>query len=90
MKRWTILPTVLSLLWLISASWAQQNAPVAAPVTVIRAGVLIDGVSGSARRDQLITIRGNTITGVSDAGPAGVPSGVPSNLPAGATFIDLS
>src|ERR1019366_3785304 len=85
-KRWTILPTVLSLLWLISASWAQQNAPVLAPVTVIRAGVLIDGVSVSARRDQLITIRGNTITDVADAGPAGVPS----NLPPGAAFFDLS
>jgi imidazolonepropionase-like amidohydrolase len=93
-KRWTILPTVLSLLWLISASWAQQAAPVVAPVTVIRAGVLIDGVSSSARRDQIVTIRGNLITGVADAGPAGVPagvpSGVPSNLPSGAAFIDLS
>ena len=78
------LTVLLSFLWLISASWAQNNAP--APVTVIRAGVLIDGVSGSARRDQIITIRGNTITDVADAGLAGAPS----NLPAGATFIDLS
>ena len=80
MKRWIALLTFLGL---ISASWAQKSAP--APVTVIRAGVLIDGVSGSPRRDQVITIRGNMITDVADAGPAGVPS----NLPAGATFIDL-
>ena len=87
MKRWMVLPiALLSFSWLISASWAQKNAPAPAPVTVIRAGVLIDGVSGSARRDQVITIRGNMITDVADAGPAGVPS----NLPAGATFIDLS
>jgi len=86
-KRWTILLTVLlSLPWLISASWAQKNAPALASVTVIRAGALIDGVSGSARRDQIITIRGNTITDVADAGSAGA---LPS-LPAGAAFIDLS
>ncbi len=83
MKRSIVL---LSVLWLISVSWAQKNAPVLAPLTVIRAGVLIDGVSGSARRDQVITIRGNAITEVADAGPAGVPS----NLPAGATVIDLT
>jgi hypothetical protein len=81
-NRWIVL---LTSLWVISASWAQKNAPLPAPVTVIRAGVLIDGVSGSARRNQSITIRGNMITDVADAGPAGVPS----NLPAGATFIDL-
>ena len=87
MKRWIVLPTVLlSLLGLISVSWAQKNAPQLAPLTVIRAGMLIDGVSGSVRRDQVITIRGNMITNVADAGPAGVPS----TLAAGATFIDLS
>jgi imidazolonepropionase-like amidohydrolase len=82
------LTTWLSLLWLISASWAEKNAPAPTPVTVIRAGVLIDGVSGSARRDQIITIRGNTITDVADAASAG--GSFLSNLPAGATFIDLS
>ncbi len=85
MKRWMVLPIcLLSFLPLASKSWAQKDAP--APVTVIRAGVLIDGVSSTARRDQVITIRGNTITGVADAGAAGVLS----KLPAGATFIDLS
>jgi imidazolonepropionase-like amidohydrolase len=86
-KRWIVLPSaLLTVVLLISASWAQKNTPTPALVTVIRAGVLIDGVSNSPRRDQLITIRGNVITDVADAGTAGAPS----NLPAGATFIDLS
>ena len=79
MKRWILL---LSLLGLVSASWAQKDTP----VTVIRAGVLIDGVSSSARRGVLITIRGNMITDVADGGS----SSAPANLPPGATFIDLS
>jgi imidazolonepropionase-like amidohydrolase len=85
MKRWMVLPIfLLSFLSLVSLCWAQKDA--AAPVTVISAGVLIDGVSGTARRDQVITIRGNTISSVADAGAGGVLS----KLPAGATFIDLS
>jgi imidazolonepropionase-like amidohydrolase len=78
-KRWILL---LSLLGLVSASWAQKDTP----VTVIRAGVLIDGVSSSARRGAIITIRGNMITDVADGGA----SGASTNLPAGATVIDLS
>jgi imidazolonepropionase-like amidohydrolase len=65
-----------------AASVAQTRAP--EPVTIIRAGVLIDGVSASARRDQIITIRGTTITGVSPGVDA------PGNFPADATVIDLS
>ena len=85
MKRGMVLSIFLLSFWLlVSLCWAQKDAP--ASVTVIRAGVLIDGVSGTARRDQVITIRGNTITGVADAGAGGVLS----KLPAGATFIDLS
>src|SRR2546423_7924714 len=62
-------------------------APVAAaqsqsPVTVIRAGVLIDGKAGAPRRDQVIVVRGNRIESVSDAGAAAVPPG--------ATVVDLS
>jgi imidazolonepropionase-like amidohydrolase len=49
---------------------------------VIRAGVLIDGKSDKPRRDQIITIRGNKIESVSEAGTAKVP--------ADATIIDLS
>jgi imidazolonepropionase-like amidohydrolase len=51
---------------------------------LIRAGSLIDGVSGSVRHNQIITIRGNLITNV-DGGVV-----LPTNLPAGATVIDLS
>jgi imidazolonepropionase-like amidohydrolase len=50
--------------------------------TVIRAGVLIDGESGSARRNQIILIRGNRIAEVSEAAIA--------RIPAGAEVIDLS
>ncbi|HSB54322.1 MAG TPA: hypothetical protein VLD58_08190, partial [Gemmatimonadales bacterium] len=53
--------------------------PAAQPVTAIRAGVLIDGASGSPRTNQLIVIRGNRIESVG-AGTA----------PAGARVIDLS
>ena len=48
-----------------------EPAP-AQPVTVIRAGTLIDGVSGSAKANQTIVIRGNRIESVgSEAAPAG-------------------
>ena len=53
--------------------------PAAQPVTAIRAGVLIDGASGSPRTNQLIVVRGNRIESVG-AGAA----------PAGARVIDLS
>ncbi len=74
-----------SLLILIAAaalapSVLSQTAPPA--VTVIRAGVLIDGSSAQPRRDQVIVIRGNRIESVSDAAAA--------KIPAGATTIDLS
>jgi imidazolonepropionase-like amidohydrolase len=68
---------------LIGAAFAQeQTASQARKVTMIRAGVLIDGKSDKPRRDQIITIRGNKIENVSDAGAAKVP--------ADATIIDLS
>ena len=51
-------------------------------VTVIRAGVLIDGKSDQPRRDQVIVIRGNRIESVSDAATA--------KIPPGATSVDLS
>ena len=64
---------------LVAASAAAQSPP---PVTVIRAGTLIDGKSGSPRRDQVIVVRGNRIESVGDAGKIA--------LPAGAAVIDLS
>jgi imidazolonepropionase-like amidohydrolase len=48
-------------------------------VTVIRAGTLIDGVSGSAKTNQVIVIRGNRIESVGSGA-----------APAGARVIDLS
>ena len=48
------------------------------PVTVIKAGVLIDGVSGP-KTNQVIVIRGNRIESVGG-----------SSVPAGAKVIDLS
>jgi imidazolonepropionase-like amidohydrolase len=81
-KNSVLLVSLVSLVALISEGWAQENGPVLKPMTVIRAGALIDGVSNSVQRNQVITIRGNVITGVADAGSA--------NIPAGATVIDLS
>ncbi len=51
-------------------------------VTVVRAGVLIDGKSDAARHNQVIVIRDNKIESVGDAADA--------KIPAGATVIDLS
>ena len=64
-------------------TWAQESRqPNPQPVTIIRAGSLIDGKSDRPRPDQLITIRGNHIESISDAATA--------KIPAGATVIDLS
>jgi len=71
---------------LFSTSSAQNKPSNTSPVIVIRVGTLIDGVSNSPRRNVIVTIRGNNITDVGDAGAAGAPP----NLPAGAAFIDLS
>ena len=79
MKRWIGL---LSVVCLAAWSQAQTVGPVLKPMTVIRAGMLIDGVSNSVRRDQVIVIRGNVIAEISDAASA--------NIPSGATIIDLS
>ncbi len=68
---------ILAALLLTVAGWAQ-----AAPVTVIRAGTLIDGKSDSPRHNQVIVIRGNKIESVGDAASA--------TIPAGAKVIDLS
>jgi imidazolonepropionase-like amidohydrolase len=63
---------------LCGASLAAEPAPTP-PVTVIRAGTLIDGVSGSAKANQTIVIRGNRIESVGSGA-----------APAGAKVIDLS
>ena len=64
------------------AAGSLAQAPPPAPVTVIRAGTLIDGTTASVRRDQAIVVRGNRIESVGPWSPASVP--------AGATVTDLS
>ena len=73
---------LLIILCVASLSWAQKDSPVLKPFTVIRAGVLIDGESGSARRNQVIILRGDRVAEVADAAKA--------SIPAGAEVIDLS
>src|SRR5580704_13621452 len=50
-------------------------------VTIIRAGNLVDPLSGQTKQNQLIVVRGNRIESVGDAS---------SNVPPGAQVIDLS
>jgi imidazolonepropionase-like amidohydrolase len=84
-KRWILLLTILCSSF---RGWTQViDITTASPLTLrkvkfIRAGVLIDGVSNSPRRDQVITISGNLIGEVSDAAS--------TRIPAGAEVIDLS
>src|SRR6266704_6144845 len=58
-----------------------QSATQAGAVTVIRAGTLIDGVSETPRKNQLIFVRGERIVKVTGSGEA---------IPSGANVIDLS
>jgi len=60
---------------------AQTGNDAAAPLTVIRAGMLIDGTSATAKANQLIFVRGERIESVSDGGAA---------IPADARIVDLS
>ena len=73
-RRWVALVGGL----VCGVSLAADPTPAQA-VTVIRAGTLIDGVSGSAKTNQVIVIRGNRIESVGTNAP-----------PAGAKVIDLS
>src|SRR5215470_10317358 len=71
----------LAVASLVCCTALAQGSAAAPPVAVIRAGTLIDGSSGSARRDQVIVIRDGRVESVGAAGSA---------LPAGARLIDLS
>src|SRR6185436_8985316 len=64
-----------------AATCAQSDLQTAAPLTVIRAGTLIDGVSEKISKNQLIFVRGERIENVTDGSVA---------IPAGAKLIDLS
>jgi imidazolonepropionase-like amidohydrolase len=63
------------------AARSQGAPPSASTLMVIRAGTLIDGVSDTPRRNQLIFVRGERIEKVTDADAA---------IPAGAKVLDLS
>jgi imidazolonepropionase-like amidohydrolase len=73
---------VLCLVFREAPATAAEPAKPAEAVTVIRAGVLIDGVSSAARRDQIVVVRGNRIASVGDAATAKIPEG--------ARAVDLS
>jgi len=75
-------PYALFLAFVLNAVAQEPTTPAIQPVTVIRAGTLIDGKSDKPRHDQVIVIRGNRIESVSDAASA--------KIPAGASVIDLS
>lgn len=73
---------VASLLLLGAGSLrAQTSGPALGPLTVIRAGTLIDGASDTPRKNQLIFVRGERIEKVLDGS---------APIPAGAKVIDLS
>ncbi len=85
MRLARLLPALGALALLSLPPAARSGDPAAAapqPVTVVKAGRLIDVATGTVREDQVIVVQGKTITAV---GPASSVS-----VPAGATVIDLS
>ena len=72
--------TIVCFLASVTVAFGQNGA--VQTVTVIRAGVLIDGKSDKPRRAQVIVVRGNRIESVSDAANAKIPED--------ASVIDLS
>jgi imidazolonepropionase-like amidohydrolase len=79
MKRFGLL--FLLVVCCTANSYAQSQKPETAPLTVIRAGTLMDGQSETPRKNQLIFVRGHRIEKVTDGS---------ASIPAGATTIDLS
>ncbi len=69
------------LIWGVGSLRAQTAPPSGSPLTVIRAGTLIDGASDTPRKNQLIFVRGERIEKVTDGSAA---------IPPGARVIDLS
>src|SRR5438093_8554693 len=72
---------ILSLTLCGVGARGQSTSPAPAPLTVIRVGTLIDGVSEAPRKNQLIFVRGQRIEKVADGSAA---------IPAGSQVIDLS
>ena len=80
MKKMMLAATV-SLFLCTCLLKAQSNASAVAPVTVIRAGTLIDGTSDAPKKNQLIFVRGDHIEKVAEGS---------AEIPSGAKVIDLS
>jgi imidazolonepropionase-like amidohydrolase len=72
---------VFGLGLLLALSFARAQAQSTAPLTLIRAGSLIDGASDTAHKNQLIFVRGDRIEKIADGS---------AQIPAGASVIDLS
>src|SRR2546426_1049219 len=72
---------ILSLTLCGVGARGQSTSPAPAPLTVIRAGTLIDGVSEAPRKNQLIFVRGQRIEKAADGW---------AEIQAGTTLIDLS
>jgi imidazolonepropionase-like amidohydrolase len=66
---------------LLSFAFARAEAQTPSALTVIRAGSLIDGAADTARKNQLIIVRGARVEKIADAA---------TQIPAGASVIDLS
>jgi imidazolonepropionase-like amidohydrolase len=71
----------LALTFCCAGARGQSTSPSPASLTVIRAGTLIDGVSETPKKNQLIFVRGEHIERVTEGSGA---------IPAGAKVIDLS
>ena len=76
-----MLSAVILSLSISIAMHAQSSPQPASALTVIRAGTLVDGVSDSPRKNQLVFVRGERIEKVTDGS---------APIPAGAKVIDLS
>jgi imidazolonepropionase-like amidohydrolase len=82
MRRSLVCFTLALTLCSVGARGQSKSAsPAPAPLTVIRAGTLIDGVTDAPRKNQLIFVRGEWIEKVAEGS---------ASIPAGARVIDLS
>ena len=76
-----MLSAVILSLSISIAMHAQSSPQPASALTVIRAGTLVDGVSDSPRKNQLVFVRGERIEKVAEGSAA---------IPAGTKVIDLA
>src|SRR5258707_10128081 len=71
----------LAVSLLLLSAGGRVHAQTAGSLTVIRAGVLIDGASDAPRKNQLVFVRGNRIEKIADGS---------TQVPADAKVVDLS